>query len=428
MNLMFCCSWKFLLFYSYVLLFGVQIAATIPAYAQQAENNSIIAVVNSSTITSVDLVNRTRMLQLSSGNNQLNAEELHRLRMTALDQLIDEQLQIQKAREFNIVANENQVAAQFANIAQSNGLSVEDFEKTFINQGINPDTLKARFRAQFGWIEFIKREIVRSGGVDEEEVNERIALLEKLIDKPRKHVFEIFIPIQAADPVKLDQDIRQLVVDLRSGRASFSHVASTYSQVASAPDGGDIGWVVSEQMPVELGSVIDQLEENQISDPIKTLTGYYIFMVKEIKRPKKTTEETFYDFVLLDADISLTQLEPEEIENALTQLETKIDNCSSARRHARPIKWIESTRLKSVKKTALPVIASDIDNLKIGKNTGWKKQLQKRYMTVLCRIIKAKSGINREKITAAIIDEKGNIISRKKLSDMRSQSYIEKRI
>jgi parvulin-like peptidyl-prolyl isomerase len=71
----------------------------------------------------------------------------------------------------------------------------------------------------------------------------------------------------------------QLVTTLRANPDQFAKLAKEQSEDAStASKGGDLGWVIPYQFEKERMDAIRNLTEpNQISDPIETDTGYYIF-------------------------------------------------------------------------------------------------------------------------------------------------------
>ena len=71
----------------------------------------------------------------------------------------------------------------------------------------------------------------------------------------------------------------QLVTALRADPSQFAQLAKEQSEDAStASKGGDLGWVIPYQFEKERMDAIRNLTQpNQISDPIETDTGYYIF-------------------------------------------------------------------------------------------------------------------------------------------------------
>ena len=69
---------------------------------------------------------------------------------------------------------------------------------------------------------------------------------------------------------------------MREG-APFEAVARQFSQSASAANGGDIGWVHASQLPDGVGDVVTNMQTGMISDPIRTVNGFYIIEVRAMQ-------------------------------------------------------------------------------------------------------------------------------------------------
>ena len=61
---------------------------------------------------------------------------------------------------------------------------------------------------------------------------------------------------------------------------AFEPVAQQFSQSASSGQGGYIGWVAEGQLDQEIIKGIKSLSTNSVSEPIKTVNGYYIMKGK----------------------------------------------------------------------------------------------------------------------------------------------------
>jgi peptidyl-prolyl cis-trans isomerase SurA len=168
-----------------------------------ASAQSVIVLVNDEPITSYDVAQRQRFLAVTSGlgdkmraklqseetkeafraymteqrpKSKEEAAELQKkfvaqlqqqvvnnssgaLRKDAIEQLIDERLMLQAAKEQKIIVTDAEVNESLTRMAQggANKNSLEDFLGQFKQQGINPATLRERIRAQTGWREVVKR-------------------------------------------------------------------------------------------------------------------------------------------------------------------------------------------------------------------------------------------------------------------------------
>lgn len=89
---------------------------------------------------------------------------------------------------------------------------------------------------------------------------------------------------------------QNLVSELRSG-ADFSELAKSHSQdPSSAEKGGSLGLVEAGQMVPEFEKATFALEQDAISDPVKSTFGYHIIQVTDIQ----ASEQQSFDDVRLD--------------------------------------------------------------------------------------------------------------------------------
>lgn len=97
------------------------------------------------------------------------------------------------------------------------------------------------------------------------------------------------------DAITSDQQaqerINQVALLLRNGE-SFEQLARAYSDDASAPQGGDLGWLhPGETVPV-FEQVMDSLAVGEISEPVRSQFGWHIIRVEE--RRERDVGNEFY--------------------------------------------------------------------------------------------------------------------------------------
>ncbi|QQC62549.1 peptidylprolyl isomerase [Paraburkholderia ginsengisoli] len=75
---------------------------------------------------------------------------------------------------------------------------------------------------------------------------------------------------------------RQKLLDIKSQIAAggdFSKFAHTYSQDGSSSQGGDLGWISPGETVPEFERAMNSLQDNQISDPVRSEYGYHLIQV-----------------------------------------------------------------------------------------------------------------------------------------------------
>ncbi|MEM6810856.1 MAG: peptidylprolyl isomerase [Pseudomonadota bacterium] len=259
----------------------------------QAKQFDIAATVNDDAISASDVDDRLKLFFASSGMPPTKENE-QRAKEQVLDVLIEEQLKIQEALRNNIEISDEEVEEGFVNLAAQNGLEAEDFAKALQSQKIPRSTLLKQIRAQISWSKVVRSVLRPQINITEVDVKARLERMTQNMGSDEYRVSEIFIPVQ--DEAKEDEMMdlaKKLIGEIQAGRAPFGLVAAQFSKSESAQAGGVIGWKTPDELPKELSLVLKTMEEDQISPPIRTMTGVTVLKVdeKRIKSEENLPEE-----------------------------------------------------------------------------------------------------------------------------------------
>ena len=82
------------------------------------------------------------------------------------------------------------------------------------------------------------------------------------------------------------EHIRNLIIE----GMSFSEAAEMYSEDGSAANKGDLGWLNSGATIPEFEKVMDKLDLNEISQPVKTALGWHLIQVTDRREKDLSTE------------------------------------------------------------------------------------------------------------------------------------------
>lgn len=261
------------------LAFGqAQVKPAIPA-AGAAATSSIVAVVNGDVISRGDVENRRRLFALSSGLPITN-EVLDRLTGQVTRQLIDERLRLQEAQRRRVVVQDAEIAASISEVEQRNGMPPGLLAKQLNANGVSLRTLIDQFRVQIAWGRVLRQQVAAQGQPSDADVAEQEAQLKAQIGQPEYRVGEIFTPV--ANPQQ-DEEARKFVdtviAQLRAG-APFPVIAAQFSQSQTALQGGDLGWVQSNQLDPAVLRVVKEMPIGAVSNPIKVAGGYSVVTLR----------------------------------------------------------------------------------------------------------------------------------------------------
>jgi peptidyl-prolyl cis-trans isomerase SurA len=272
-----------------VFLIAAFAAAFIAGPALAAGGERIAVVVNEDALTHSDIDDRLRLIMVSSG--MPDAPEIRaKLEPQIVSAMVDEQIRLQEAKKKEVDVSQAEVDGGFAEIAAQNKLKPEQFKEILNRNHLSIASMETQIRAQIAWAKVVQKELRPRINVTDSDIDARLEMLRANIGKTEYLAAEIFLPV---DEARKEADARQLAAQLvgqvRGGKVPFFKLAKEFSQSAGASQGGDLGWVQQGQLEPELDAVLPSIAKNNVSDPIRTLTGYHILMVRE---QRAITQET----------------------------------------------------------------------------------------------------------------------------------------
>ena len=137
-------------------LFGTRlrylaVAATIwtaAAMHQPAFAQNVAVIVNGDPITTYDIDQRSRFIQLVSHKAPARQE--------VLDELINEKLKIQVGKRYKLEVTDNDVDSAFAEMGKRMRLSPQQLTQVLAQGGVDAATLKSRIRADLAWQQIVR--------------------------------------------------------------------------------------------------------------------------------------------------------------------------------------------------------------------------------------------------------------------------------
>jgi len=138
---------------------ALMVGSLSPAHAQVA------CMVSGDPITNFDIDQRSKLIMLST----------HKApdRQQVINELIDEKVKIREGKRFSIDPNANDVDQSYAAMSGRMRITADQLTKSLESQGIRPDTLKARIKADMVWSNLVRGRYKESLQVSEKDVNEK---------------------------------------------------------------------------------------------------------------------------------------------------------------------------------------------------------------------------------------------------------------
>jgi peptidyl-prolyl cis-trans isomerase SurA len=396
----------------------------------------IAAVVNGDVITNSDIDNRTRLFALSTGL-ALAPDVMARLRPQILRQLVDERLRMQEALKRKIVIQDQQIADAIHDIEQRNGMQPGALRAKLASDGVGFRTLIDQIRSQLAWTEVLRQALAEKGNITPADIAERQKLLQQTAGQPQYRVGEIFIPIDnPANAADAERFAETVINELRSG-AAFPIVAAQFSQTQDALEGGDSGWVQSNQLDPAVVSLVTEMPVGAISNPVRVPGGIQIVQMRGKRVLGRdigtvlTARQAFLPFSAPLVDPRAPTDQQREALSKAREIIKSVNGCDAMEQYAksnkfdsRPVDPGEIT-LEAVNP---PQFRALLASIPIGKPTEPLVSRDGILVMVVCsREEKNIAVASTEEIQRSLITERVELLSRQAMRDMRRQANIDLR-
>ncbi len=400
----------------------------VPVTAQEVQR--IAAVVNDDVISVFDLVQRMKLVIVSSGL-QNSPEVMQRLSSQVLRSLIDERLRMQEATRNNISVSEPELANAIANVEKRNKVPADGLEEYLKSREIDPNTVISQLKVQIVWGKLMRQRMRAGLTVTDDDVDDELARLEASQGTPEYRFSEIFLVVESIDQDTIvRQNAERLVEQLRAG-AKFGVLARQFSEGASAGQGGDVGWVSEDQLAEEVATLLATLEPGRISQPIRTSGGYLIVqrhdrrlsMVTDLDEAKVTLKQVVLQVSAADGEESRQLAAAESIRKT-------VGDCNDMDRAAADTEFDMSGDLGTVRLKDLPPDLREVVRaLPVGTvSAPVRTKLGVQLLMVCDRTEPASTLPGRETVRNTLMERQFELVSRRYLRNLRRDAFVDIRI
>lgn len=408
-------------------------AAAAPAAPRPGLSESVAAVVNDDIISTYDLAMRMRLLIATSGI-QPTQQNIAQFQREALVSLVDERLQIQELRrqereqKFQIVATDEEINEEIADMARGNNMSAEQFVASLAGQGIAISTLKEQIRAQVSWQRWIRGRYGSRLRVGDDQVKAMQQRLEAAASKPQFQISEVFLDAGRVGGMETAMSgAQQLVSQMQQG-APFPAVARQFSASATAANGGDAGWVTPGEMPAEVDAALEAMRPGQLSQPIPVRDGVYIIYLRD-KRSGSTASVVSLKQAAVSLPQSATEGQVAAANATLETLRAQVTGCGNIEAKAANVNGVVAGDLGETEiKDLAPAFRTAVESLQPGQISQPIRTNAGLHLLAVCgKRTGGAEALTTEQIENRLFGQQLSMIARRYMRDLRTSATIETR-
>ena len=247
------------------------------AFPVAAQNFEPVVIVNDEIITNFDVAQRALLLRASG-----DRREADELREVALDNLIDDRLRVQAARQSGVTATPDDVSAGFRRLARQNRSNPDEMIEYFASRGVSSEALEYQVQAEVSWLRLVRRRFLPRVRITEKEVEDAIEALSGENEEVEYLLAEIRLPIDDNSEEEALAAARQVLRRVVS-QGNFAGAAQQLSSGSTASAGGDLGWVGASALPPETLELISRMTADRVSRPIVEDDDVVIYGLRGIR-------------------------------------------------------------------------------------------------------------------------------------------------
>jgi peptidyl-prolyl cis-trans isomerase SurA len=377
------------------------IPLSTPVIALERSAFETIARVNDGVITRFELEQRVLMLEaLGTGGS---TQEI------ALDNLINERLYAQAARQLGIQVTQEEIDLGMEEFAARGNVGKDEFLEYLGENGVELESFRAFVDAGLKWRSVVQARFARKAAVQDEEIENSLNLgtsqtqLSLLIS-------EIVLPFQQRGEVE---------TRIRGG-GGFASAASRYSASPTAADEGRVEWTSASKIAPRIRTQLLALDPGQVTPPIEFGEYIGIYQLRGVRT------ERVENPLPVSLNYVLVNLPP--VSNPLAEardLIGKVDTCMDLRAVAEKYGEAAITENTVMASAAPAPIAGELAKLDRNEAIALTNSAGQRSVVMLCNRIRELPDESRDGLRQALFNERISGFGDSYLQELKGQAFIE---
>jgi peptidyl-prolyl cis-trans isomerase SurA len=247
----------------------------------------VAAVVNEGIVLESELDEQVALISSRLRAQNLNLPPPEVMRQQVLERLVIQEIQMQRAKRAGLSIPDDMVNNALEDVARQNRISLSQLPQALAEQGVDYGSYREAIRKELTLSLLRQRDVLQRISITPREVDQFIDRNKgRPSERSEYSVSHILIAVpQAANAQQLEEaEARARDVRKRAAEGEeFARLAVANSNSQTALEGGWLGWRKGSELPTALAEVIAKLEPGQVSDVLRTPTGYHIVRLNEVR-------------------------------------------------------------------------------------------------------------------------------------------------
>ncbi|BHH82145.1 peptidylprolyl isomerase [Desulforhopalus sp. 52FAK] len=309
---------NFLNYVAIFLFFFIQLAH--PVMGEVVDK--VVAVVNDDIITLSELEAETSSLYKALATDkspQELIETMNEARDLALNKMIERTLMEQKANQFNVSVSEAEIDSAIERTRSKMSLSNAEFRQKLEESGLNEELYRVKLRDNILQSKILSVDVRSKIVITDEMIQEYYDQhYTSRVSDGDYYLLQIGFSwdndSSKSGATTKDQSLKlaKRIHKLATDGQDFKTLATKFSDLPSASDGGDIGIFTLDEMASAMQNAVKDLQPGEISPIVELSSGYQFFkllssddeakvVTSSLESSKEEIQEKLYDIKMKEA-------------------------------------------------------------------------------------------------------------------------------
>jgi peptidyl-prolyl cis-trans isomerase SurA len=249
------------------LLLGGAAALILLGCGSPSQAQTVAVMVNGEPITNYDIDQRMKLTFLTTHKPAV--------RQDVINELIDEKVKIKEGKKFGVDPTSSDVDQSYAAMSSRMRITTDQLTKSLESQGIRPDTLKARMKAEMVWTSLVRGRYKESLQVGEKDVAAAVQASgeEKLQTEAFEYRLQPIVLIVPRGSAPAAVELRRKEAEALRSRVQTCEEANSYFKSMQNAAIREAVTKTSADIPQVLRDVLDKTPIGHLTAPEVTKQG-----------------------------------------------------------------------------------------------------------------------------------------------------------
>lgn len=268
------------------LALGFALVGAAPlAWGNLVPINGIVAIVNDAVITQDEFNQALNAAKQQAQQNNLTLPSTTELKKEVLNQMIDQELELQLAKQNKIEVSEHEIDAAIERIAEQNHISVAELKDRLTLDHLPYTTFRHQLQKQILLSKVQQQAVAGSIEITDKDIQAFRHKKDVMSDATQYHVATLLLPSAMAktpeEKAEQNTQIQHLIQKIR--QSTRQHKAYAGSM--------DLGWQTLDTLPAVFAPIVSNMQPGEVKGPVSAPNGQHILQLLDKTQGESLTTD-----------------------------------------------------------------------------------------------------------------------------------------